>query len=126
VGTENLDTSAAWTFPSDSIGPDDSVKGYEVDATDGTAGTVSWATYRPGESYLVVSQRHHLHDAHYVVPAGEVREIRHAERKVLLGVPLAEAHRAPKQDEPAAPLDPEFVARMAHGAPATPEGGLIL
>ena len=44
-----------WTFPEGSVGHDDSVKGYEVEATDGPVGTCSWASYKPGESYLVVS-----------------------------------------------------------------------
>jgi hypothetical protein len=46
------------------LGPDDSIKGFQVEATDGDAGRVSWAGYAPGESYLVVSHRHRLKEAH--------------------------------------------------------------
>jgi hypothetical protein len=120
------DVSAVWSFPPASVGHDDSVKGYEVDATDGVAGTVSWASYRPGESYLVVSHRHRLHDTHFVIPAGAVRHVRHDERKVVLGISIAEAHSNPQVDDPAAPLDPAIVAAFAHGAPGAPEGGLIV
>lgn len=117
---------AAWSFPPGSIGHDDSVKGYEVDATDGVAGSVSWASYEPGESYLVVSQRHHLHETHFVIPAGAVRDVRHGDRKVVLGISVAEAHSTPQLKDPAAPLDPAIVAAFAHGMPGVAEGGLIV
>jgi hypothetical protein len=44
-----------WTFPEGTVGHSDSVKGYRVDASDGTVGKVEWADYAPGESYLVVA-----------------------------------------------------------------------
>jgi len=120
------ETRGTWSFPPGSIGADDSVKGYEVDATDGVAGSVSWASYKPGESYLVVSHRHHLHETHFVIPAGAVRDVRHGDRRVMLGISVAEAHSAPQQEDPAAPLDPATVAAFAHGLPGAPEGGLIV
>jgi hypothetical protein len=61
-----------WSFPAGLIGADDSVKGFEVEARDGPAGHVSWASYAPGESYLVVTVPHHLHRTHRVVPASAV------------------------------------------------------
>jgi hypothetical protein len=116
----------AWSFPPGAVGHDESVKGYDVEATDGVAGVVSWADYKPGDSYLVVTQRHRLREVHYVIPAGVVREVRHGERKVVLGVSVADAHRAPQHRDPAAPLDPALVAALAHGLPGVPEGGLIV
>jgi hypothetical protein len=56
------------------IGHDDSIKDFQVEATDGDAGKVSWASYAPGESYLVISLRHHLHETHHVVPAAAVEK----------------------------------------------------
>jgi len=64
------------------LGPDDSIKGFEVEASDGHAGKVSWASYAPGESYLVVSHLQHLHEVHHVVPAGAVEKLSVPERKV--------------------------------------------
>jgi hypothetical protein len=32
------------------------------------------ASYAPGESYLVVSHMHHLHERHHVVPAGALED----------------------------------------------------
>jgi hypothetical protein len=116
----------AWTFPAGAVGHDESVKGYEVLATDGSAGTVSWADYKPGESYLVVSARHHLREVHYVIPAGLVRTVDHDAKTVQLGVTVEQAHSAPEHEDPAAPLDPAIVIALAHGLPGAPEGGLII
>lgn len=118
--------SPVWSFPPGSIGHDESVKGDEVEATDGVAGTVSWATYKPGQSYMVVSQRHRLLERHYVIPAGVVREVRHANDRVLLGISVEEAHSAPQHEDPAAPLDPAIVAALAHGIPGVPNGGVLV
>lgn len=64
-----------WDFPEGSVGHSDSVKGYGVEATDGPVGTVSWADYKPGESYFVLSYRDGHRDTHHVVPAGAVAEV---------------------------------------------------
>jgi hypothetical protein len=64
------------------LGHDDSIKDFQVEATDADAGKVSWASYTPGESYLVISLRHHLHETHHVVPAAAVERISVSERKV--------------------------------------------
>lgn len=116
----------AWTFPDGLIGPDDSVKGYKVTATDGPAGTVSWASYKPGESYLIVTGRRRLRTGHYVIPGNLVGEIHVAERSVVLTVSRAEAQSHPHRRDPAAPLDPAIVAAFAHGAPGVIDGGLIV
>jgi hypothetical protein len=50
-----------WTFPEGTVGHSESVKGYRVDASDGTVGKVEWADYAPGESYLVVAVGHKQH-----------------------------------------------------------------
>lgn len=44
---------ALWSFPHGLLGPDDSIKEYAVEASDGHAGRVSWASYAAGESYLL-------------------------------------------------------------------------
>lgn len=44
-----------WSFPEGLLGHDDSLKGFRVEATDGHADEVWWASYAAGESYLVVS-----------------------------------------------------------------------
>ena len=74
-----------WSFPEGMLGPDDSVKG-------GHAGKVSWASYAPGESYLVISLIHRLHEAHHVVPAERISA---EDRTVWLRLSRAEVEELP-------------------------------
>jgi hypothetical protein len=108
-----------WSFAEGMLGPDDSVKGFRVETRDGPAGKVSWASYAPGESYLVVRLRDHLHERHHVVPAGAVERISAADRTVWLHVSRADVEAAPEHhDDPAAPLTPSTMD-VIHGAIAT-------
>jgi hypothetical protein len=94
-----------WSFPAGMLGHDDSVKDFEVEATDGQAGRVSWASYAPGESYLVVSHRHHLRETHHVIPAGAVERVDSRERKVWLRLTRDQVEQAPEHHDPEAPLE---------------------
>lgn len=87
------------------LGPDDSIKDYEVEASDGHVGKVSWASYAPGESYLVVSLWRHLHEIQHVIPAAAVETVSVPAKKVWLRVTGADVQRAPEHHDPAAPLD---------------------
>lgn len=94
-----------WSFPAGVIGHDDSVKDFEVEATDGHAGKVSWASYATGESYLVVSRRHHLHEVHRVVPAAAVARIDKSARTLWLRLSRDQVADAPDHHDPEAPLE---------------------
>lgn len=94
-----------WDFPQGSVGHSDSVKDYDVKATDGHVGKVSWADYKPGESYLVLGYREGLHDKHHVVPAGAVAEVDHEHRTVTLKVSVAEVKATPTHEDPEAEID---------------------
>jgi len=104
VSSHEQDIDRLFSFPSGMLGHDDSIKGFEVEATDGHAGKVSWASYAPGESYLVISRRHDLHETHHVVPAAAVEKIDKSARKVWLRLTGAEVERAPEHHDPEAPL----------------------
>ena len=93
-----------WSFPEGMLGPDESIKDFQVEASDGHAGKVSWASYGPGESYLVVSHVHHLHEVHHVVPAGAVGQIDSSGRIVSLRL-SREVEALPEHHEPAAPVE---------------------
>ena len=56
------------------LGGYDSVKGFAVIASDGSAGHVSWGSYAPGESYLVVTEGR-LRRKHRVLPAAAVTSV---------------------------------------------------
>jgi hypothetical protein len=105
MGETEQEHNRLWSFPAGMIGHDDSVKDFEVEATDGHAGKVSWASYAPGESYLVVSHRHHLHEAHHVVPAAAVERIDKSAQKLWLRLTRDQVVEAPEHHDPEAPLE---------------------
>ena len=94
-----------WSFPEGMLSSDDSVKGFRVEATDGHVGKVSWASYAPGESYLVVSHMHHLHETHHVVPAGAVARISTDERTVWVRLSRDAVEELPEHHDPPAPVE---------------------
>jgi hypothetical protein len=98
-----------WSFPHGMLGSDDSIKGFRVETTDGEAGKVSWASYAPGESYLVISLPHHLHETHHVVPAAAVERVSTTARKVWLRLSRGQVEAAPEHHDPPAPLDNSMV-----------------
>jgi hypothetical protein len=105
MSAHDQERDRVWSFPAGMLGKNDSVKGFEVEAADEHAGTVSWASYAPGESYLVVTHRHHLHDTDHVVPAGAVERIDSSERTVWLRLTRDQVVQAPEHHDPEAPLE---------------------
>jgi hypothetical protein len=92
----------ALTFADGVLGGKDSVKGFTVLATDGKAGRVSWASYAPGESYLVVtvgllSRKHHVVAARAVTSVGD--------RTVSVALSRADIKGLPDLAKPYLPLD---------------------
>jgi hypothetical protein len=92
-------------------------------ANDGHAGNVSWASYAPGESYLVVSHLHHLHEVHHVVPAATVEKVSLADRKVWLLLTRAQVEEAPEHHDPPAPLDYSIVDALRRATSTWSLGG---
>jgi hypothetical protein len=92
----------ARTFTPGVLGGRDSIKGLAVRATDGRAGRVSWASYAPGESYLVVTTGR-LRRAHRVVPAAAVTAVHDGE--VILSLSRAQLAVAPRLEVPHAEVD---------------------
>ena len=94
------------TFGDGVLGDHASVKGYKVVATDGRAGRVSWATYAPGESYLVLTIGR-LSRKHHVLPAGAVTRVADGEVRVPLS--RSELAHLPLLADPEAPVGDEKV-----------------
>ena len=89
------------TFADGVLGDDSSVKGFKVVARDGRAGRVSWASYAPGESYLVVSLGL-FSRKHHVLPAGAVTSVRNGD--VHVGLSRTEVQELPLLPHPQAPV----------------------
>lgn len=107
--------SRTWSFPEGSVGHDESVKGYGVQGEDGHVGTVSWANYKPGESYLVLTYGDGSHETHHVVPAGAVASVDHERRTCRLNVTAAEVKATPTHESPEAPVDWGYVDQFERG-----------
>jgi hypothetical protein len=106
---------SGWSFPEGAVGHDESVKGYEVECPDGDVGKVSWACYAPGESYLVVTYRHHLHEMHHVVPAGAVSRVDHDRKTVALTVTCDQVKATPQHAGPEEEVDWGMVDQFERG-----------
>jgi hypothetical protein len=77
------------------------VKGFRVVATDGRAGRVSWATYVPGDSYIVLTTGL-LRRKHRALAAGAVTSV--GDGEVRVGLSRAEIEQLPLLPRPSAPL----------------------
>jgi hypothetical protein len=89
----------AMTFRPGVLGAHDSVKGFRVVADDGPAGRVSWASYAPGESYLVVTSG--LRRKHHVVPASAVTGVGDGQVRVALSrAQIGHLHGLSRPDAP--------------------------
>jgi len=104
-----------WTFPEGAVSHDQSVKGYRCEATDGEVGEVSWADYAPGQSYMVVTYRHHLHDVNHVVPAGAIASVDHDTGTVTLTVTCDEVKASPAHEEPELEVNWDQVNQFERG-----------
>jgi hypothetical protein len=92
------------TFPDGVLAGHSSVKGFRVVASDGRAGRVSWATYAPGESYLVLTTGL-LSRKHHVLPAAAVTRVGSGEVHVALS--RGELKHLPLLPEPEAVVGDE-------------------
>jgi len=101
----------ARTFRSGVLGGYDSVKGFALIGTDGRAGRVSWASYVPGESYVVVTTGT-LRRRHRVLPAGAVTSV--DEGKLQVALSRAEIEHLPLLPHPQAPVADDTVAQMTN------------
>jgi hypothetical protein len=78
--------SGTWSHHPDTRVPDESVIGFDVEAIDGSIGTVDEARHDPGDAYLVVDTGHWIFGKRRVVPARAIAQIDTEARKVFLRV----------------------------------------
>jgi hypothetical protein len=110
------------TFQPGVLGAHDSVKGFRVVAGDGRAGRVSWASYAPGESYLVVTLG--VRRKHHVVPAGAVTSVGDGEVNVVLSrAQIGQLHDVPHPEAPVEGRTLEQAMAAFQRAAAVPQSG---
>ncbi|MAT04454.1 MAG: PRC domain containing protein [Acidimicrobiaceae bacterium] len=87
-----------WNFIDTIESPAEPVVGYDVQATDGSVGTVESAGHDPDDSYLIVDTGFWIFGKQRLVPAGAVRQINRRERVIFLSVDKATVKDAPDLD----------------------------
>ena len=93
-------TMPIWTFRGVESGVD--LTGYEVEARDGSIGTVEEATTQAGQSYLVVDTGTWIFGRRVLLPAGVVERVDSGDRKVFVNRSREEIRDAPEYGEPGA------------------------
>ncbi len=93
-----------WTYREASgsgttIDPNVDVRGYEVEATDGSIGKVDGATYDVGNSYLVVDTGPWIFGKKVMLPAGVIRSIDATEERVFVDRTKDQIKHSPEFDD---------------------------
>ncbi|HXG76653.1 MAG TPA: hypothetical protein VNJ53_08800 [Gaiellaceae bacterium] len=92
-----------WTYrESSQLGADimaADLTGFDVEALDGSIGSVDEATYETGRSYLVVDTGPWIFGKKVMLPAGVVRSVDEADGKVFVNRTKDEIKSAPELDE---------------------------
>jgi hypothetical protein len=100
---------AANTFRDGVLDGHDSVKGFKAVGTDGGAGRISWGSYAPGESYLVITTGL-FRRQHRVLPAGAV--VRVDDGDVYVGMSRSEIESLPLLTQPHDPVGADAFQHM--------------
>ena len=90
-------TEQMWTYRGD-VRTDTDLDGYEVEAKDGSIGTVDEATNEVGSSYVVVDTGPWIFGKRALLPAGVIEQIDHNNRRVHVNKTRDEVKRAPEYD----------------------------
>ena len=90
-------TTPIWTYRGVDAGVD--LTGYDVEASDGSIGTVEAATRHTGTGYLVVDTGTWIFGRRVLLPAGVVERVDTANRKVFVSRSRDEIKKAPEYDE---------------------------
>jgi hypothetical protein len=101
----------ARTFPPGVLEGHDSLKGFRLVGSDGPVGKVSWASYAPGESYLVVTVGRFWRK-HRVVSAGAVTRV--TDGDVHVAFTRDEIRELPNLPHPQAVVDELLLARIEY------------
>jgi hypothetical protein len=90
-------TAEIWAY-SGGLRTDVDLTGYDVEARDGSIGTVDKATNEVGASYLIVDTGPWIFGKHVLLPAGVIERIDTDERRVIVDRTRDEIKRAPEFD----------------------------
>lgn len=98
-GEEPNTMSGIWEHRDLAWSQDDEVVGYDVEAVDGSIGTVDAATAKTGRECIVVDTGPWIFGKKRLVPAGLVSSVDHEERSVTVTLSKDQVRAAPDYDE---------------------------
>lgn len=90
-------TAEIWTYGG-GVRTDVDLTGYEVEARDGSIGTVDEATSEVGVSYLVVDTGPWIFGKHVLLPAGVIERIDGSDERIVVNRTRDEIKNAPEYD----------------------------
>lgn len=95
---ERTQTLDVWAYPDASWGQLD-LSGFEVEALDGSIGTIDEATREAGASYFVIDTGPWIFGQKVMLPAGVIERLDPTDRKVFVRVTKEQIKSAPRFDE---------------------------
>lgn len=75
------------------------LSGYDVEATDGSIGSIDEHSNEVGSGYLIVDTGFWIFGKKRLIPAGVVRSVDHEQEKVFIALTKDEVKSAPDYDE---------------------------
>ena len=88
-----------WTHRDASLWGNADITGFDVEATDGSIGTVDEANFEAGSSHIVVDTGPWIFGKKVVLPAGLIRRVDLGDRRVWLDLTKSQIENAPEFDE---------------------------
>ena len=100
MGTTKTTTERdLWTYRNHETWSGTDIIGFEVEATDGSIGSVDEATYEAHSSYLVVDTGPWIFGKKVMLPAGVVNRVDGDDRRVWVNLTKSQIENAPEFDE---------------------------
>ena len=100
MGTMNTTTKRdLWTYRNHEAWSGTDIVGFDVEATDGSIGSVDEATYDAASSYLVVDTGPWIFGKKVLLPAGVVGRVDADDRRVWVNLTQSQIKNAPEFDE---------------------------
>ena len=88
-----------WDYRDSTWTDDRDITGYDVEATDGSIGSVDSATNGVSNAYIVVDTGFWIFGTKRLIPAGIVSAVEHEDKRVLLTLTKDQVKAAPGYDE---------------------------
>jgi len=91
--------TSLWEYEVSVSRPERDVVGYDVEATDGSIGTIDEASNRAASSYLVVDTGFWIFGKKRMIPAGVITRVDDEEQKVFVAMTKDQIKSAPDFEE---------------------------